>query len=178
MLKNTVCFPESRDIIIKARYTRHNSHGRIIQSRHNEAHACSHKCNLIKLTEQQAYQHIEAKKKLPPFCRQHFQMHFLKISLQFVPRIPNNDIPALIEIMAWCRPGNKPLSEPMMAILLTYICITRPWWVKFGWNYCLTTFAWIIYTDTLEKGVINKAIQLFISHFFNLSHSGQNEPFW
>ena len=32
--------------------------------------------------------------------------------------------------MAWRRPGNKPLSEPMMVILLTHICVTRPQWVK------------------------------------------------
>ena len=32
--------------------------------------------------------------------------------------------------MAWRRPANKPLSEPMMVISLTHICITRPQWVK------------------------------------------------
>ena len=33
--------------------------------------------------------------------------------------------------MAWRRPGDKPLSEPMMAsLLLTHICVTRPQWVK------------------------------------------------
>ena len=31
--------------------------------------------------------------------------------------------------MAWRRPGDKPLSEPMMASLLTHICVTQ--WVKF-----------------------------------------------
>ena len=30
-------------------------------------------------------------------------------------RGPINNIPALVQIMAWCRPGDKPLSEPMMA---------------------------------------------------------------
>ena len=29
-------------------------------------------------------------------------------------------------IMAWRRSGNKPLSETMMVILLTHICVTRP----------------------------------------------------
>ena len=28
------------------------------------------------------------------------------------------------------RPGNKPLSEPMMVSWLTHICVTRPQWVK------------------------------------------------
>ena len=32
--------------------------------------------------------------------------------------------------MAWRRPGDKPLSEPMMVSLLTHICVTRPQWVK------------------------------------------------
>ena len=32
--------------------------------------------------------------------------------------------------MAWRRPGDKPLSEPMMVILPTHICVTRPQWVK------------------------------------------------
>ena len=32
--------------------------------------------------------------------------------------------------MAWRRPGDKPLSEPMMARLLTHICVTRPQWVN------------------------------------------------
>ena len=37
-----------------------------------------------------------------------------KISLKFVPKGPINNIPALVEIMAWYRSGDKPLSEPMM----------------------------------------------------------------
>ena len=32
--------------------------------------------------------------------------------------------------MAWRRPGDKPLSEPMMVGVLTHICVTRPQWVK------------------------------------------------
>ena len=33
--------------------------------------------------------------------------------------------------MAWRRPGDKPLSEPMMVRLPTHICVTRPQWVNF-----------------------------------------------
>ena len=33
----------------------------------------------------------------------------------FVPKGPINNIPALIQIMAWCWPGNKQLSEPIIA---------------------------------------------------------------
>ena len=32
--------------------------------------------------------------------------------------------------MAWRRPGDKPLSEPMMVRLPTHICVTRPQWVN------------------------------------------------
>ena len=54
----------------------------------------------------------------------------LKISLKFVPQGPINNIPALVQIMAWRRPGDKSLSEPMMVRSLTHICVTRPQWVN------------------------------------------------
>ena len=41
----------------------------------------------------------------------------IKISLKFVPKGPINNIPALVQIMAWCRTGDKPLSGPMMTQL-------------------------------------------------------------
>ena len=40
------------------------------------------------------------------------------------------NIPALVETMAWRPTGDKPLSEPMIIILLTHVCITRPQWLK------------------------------------------------
>ena len=66
----------------------------------------------------------------------------IEISLKFVPRGPINNIPALVLIMAWRRPGDKPLSEPMMVSLLTHIRVTRPQWVNCNsarykyWNWC------------------------------------------
>ena len=54
----------------------------------------------------------------------------IKILLKFVPKGPINNIPALVQIMAWRRPGDKPLSEPMMVSLPTHICVTRPQWVN------------------------------------------------
>ena len=53
----------------------------------------------------------------------------IKISLKFVPNGPINNITALVQIMAWRRPGDKPLSEPMMVSLLTHLFVTRPQWV-------------------------------------------------
>ena len=58
----------------------------------------------------------------------------LKIPLKFVPKGPINNIPALVQIMAWCRPGDKPLSEPMLVFVPTHICVTRPQWVKRTWH--------------------------------------------
>ena len=36
--------------------------------------------------------------------------------------------------MAWRRPGDKPLSEPMVVSLPTHICIARPQLVN--WRSC------------------------------------------
>ena len=67
--------------------------------------------------------HIVVETKMPPFCRWHFKCIFLnqniwisiKISLKFVSRRSINKIPTLFQIMAWRRPGDKPLSETIMA---------------------------------------------------------------
>ena len=61
----------------------------------------------------------------------------IKISLEIVPKVRINNIPALVQMMAWYRPGDKLLSEPMVASLPTHICVTRPKWVKKYWNMLL-----------------------------------------
>ena len=50
----------------------------------------------------------------------------VKLSLVFVHKGTINNIQVLVQIMAWHWPGHKPLSEPMMVSLLTYICVTGP----------------------------------------------------
>ena len=57
-------------------------------------------------------------------------MILIKISLKFILKYLVNNIPALVEIMAWHLPGDKPLSQPMMVRLPTHICVIRPQWVK------------------------------------------------
>ena len=71
----------------------------------------------------------------------------ITISLKFVPKGPINNIPALVQIMAWRRPGDKPLSEPMLVGSLTHIYATRPQWVKYIVCLCeknthLSLFEW------------------------------------
>ena len=53
-----------------------------------------------------------------------------KNSLKFLPKGLINNIPALVLIMAWCRPGDNPLSESMLVRSLTQICVTRRQWVN------------------------------------------------
>ena len=52
----------------------------------------------------------------------------LKVSLKSVPKFWINNIPSLVQIMAWHWPCDKPLSEPMMVSLLMHICIAQ--WVN------------------------------------------------
>ena len=67
-----------------------------------------------------------------------FKMHFfnenlrilIHISLKFVSKSPINNIPSLVQIMAWRRIGDKPLFEPMMPSLAMHICVTLPQWVN------------------------------------------------
>ena len=54
----------------------------------------------------------------------------INISMKFVPRGQINNIPTLVQIMAWRRLGDKPLSEPVMVRLPTQVCVTRPQWVN------------------------------------------------
>ena len=56
-------------------------------------------------------------------CRQHFQIHFvnqnqhilIKSLLEFVCKGPNDNDPALVQIMAWHGTGDLQLSEAMIA---------------------------------------------------------------
>ena len=81
-----------------------------------------------------------------------------KIALKFVLKVPVNNIPSLVQIMAWRRPGDTPLSEPMMVSLLTHIGVTRLQWVnfwvcigmtqvlmltKYNWVHLQWTFVWV-----------------------------------
>ena len=83
----------------------------------------------------------------------------IKISLKFVPQGPIHNIPALVQIMAWCRPGGKPLSGPKMVRLpmhyaslsLNELIITMPhlmfqeclWLTVFHSNSVCPTVSWV-----------------------------------
>ena len=67
-----------------------------------------------------------------------FYMHFLdknvsiliNISLKSVPKGQIDNIPALVQIMAWRRLCANSLSDSMVVSLLTHICVTRSQWVN------------------------------------------------
>ena len=94
----------------------------------------------------------------------------IKISLKFVPRGPINNIPSLVQIMAWCRPGDKPLSEPMMVNSLMHICITLPQWVNWKQPYGPTV------TDVVVTPLLCHS--LHISPFIRTSYpqSSHSQP--
>ena len=72
----------------------------------------------------------------------------IKISLKFVPNDPISNIPALFQIMAWRRPGDKPLSESMMVNLLAHI--TRPQCVK-GCSITWAAYYWFGFTMEVKS---------------------------
>ena len=75
----------------------------------------------------------------------------IKISLKFVPKGLINNIPALVQIMAWRPPGDKPLSEPMLVSLPTHICITQPQWVNLIIIFHVSAVKWVTFNS---KGVV------------------------
>ena len=97
----------------------------------------------------------------------------IEIPLKFVPKVPINNIPSLVQIMAWRRPGDKPLSETMMVGLLTHICVTRPQWVNgFMWLFsyilreCFLIIVWLSY-ETF-KIVHHKPCSSILGHMKNI----------
>ena len=83
--------------------------------------------------------HIEAGTKWTQFRWRHFPFLFLEYKLLYfnsnVTEVfsegPSDNKSVLVQIVAWHRTCNKPLSEPMMAwFTYAYICIARPQWVN------------------------------------------------
>ena len=97
-----------------------------------------------------------------------------------------NSIPALVQIMAWCRPCDKPLSEPKMVSWPTHICVTRPQWVDISYSVkvfyldtnftrvcsCWSKCAWVNIASSNGLGSsdnkpinLNSMIQIVINDF-------------
>ena len=101
---------------------------------HTKANKLNTAVNLL-YSDQLTFNILRPRQNCPHFADDIFKCIFLnefsfKISLKFVPKVQNENIPTLFQIMTWHCPGNKPLSEPMTGNLLTHIFITRRQWVK------------------------------------------------
>ena len=98
----------------------------------------------------------------------------LKISLKFVPKVRINNIPALVQIMAWRRSGDKPLSEPMLDDLLAHICVTRPQWVKLWINFII--FPVPEWSESPENSSWN-GLYFFRPLYISISKDGSEKVF-
>ena len=77
----------------------------------------------------------------------------IEISLKFVPKGPIYNIPALVQIIAWHRPGNKPLSEPRIVRLPTHICV---FYIIFHGYQCFKkSFYWSKIFKMSDKNSLN-----------------------
>ena len=118
---------------------------------------------------------------LPPFSRRYFQMHFLEWKyvnfawdlLTLVPEVRINNISALVQIMAWCQPGDKPLPEPMMLVfwriyaslgLNELTCFPAILNIMFGcWNSYNHQFKYLMHCQLLDIWLIDDGC--FIVHW-------------
>ena len=90
---------------------------------------------------------------------------------------PINNMPALVQIMAWRRPGDKPLSEPKMVSLLTHICVTQPQWENHVRGISLIN-NWP--TDCVTELLVDSTDERFINRnvFSGIHYSDVKWPHW
>ena len=85
-----------------------------------------------------------------------------------------NNIQALVQIMAWRRPGDKSLSEPMMLSLLMHICVTPPQWVNTWGRDKMGNTLQLTFSNAISWMKIVTFWLKFV--FWNLSH-GSNKQY-
>ena len=96
----------------------------------------------------------------------------IKIPLKFVSKSPINTIPALVQIMAWRRPGNKPISEAMMVNLLRHIFVSRPQW----FNALMPEKNGCHFVDYIFKCIVIKWFFFLLKfHFSHHTTTNQNK---
>ena len=85
---------------------------------------------------------------------------------------PINNIPALVQIMAWRRSGDKAFSEPMMVNLPTHICVTRPQWVMENLSHDAMSDIGMVPWSLRDKSSYRKISRSLKSGFhYNVVHS-------
>ena len=75
-----------------------------------------------------------------------------EISLKFVCQFRIKYVLVLDQIIAWCCPSDKPLSDPMLVSLPTQIWVTRPQWINMQHAAKINlTWCFILYAFRLTK---------------------------
>ena len=105
----------------------------MVQTRNVYLHSSVYMCLPYACVPQCGFNTLKPRQNRRHFADDVFKCNFLnenvwiliKISLKLVLEGPINNIPAMVQIMAWRRTGDKPLSEPS-----THICVTRIQWVN------------------------------------------------
>ena len=129
-------------------------------------------------------------------------MKMYKIHLKFVPKSPINNIPALVQIMAWHRSSDEPLSQPIIVSVLTHLYVARPQWINHAtWHQrcgstlytvmacCLMAQSHYVHRQhaiswtNVDESSVNKMLRIFlaINHknvFSNYSYCIANEAFF
>ena len=97
------------------------------------------------------------------------------ISLKLFPRGQITIILALVQIMAWRRPGDKSLSEPMMICFTDTIMrhsASGSWWLSLGWimvwfsndrttTNCRASVTKIPFSKTTYQSIVKKFLPEF-----------------
>ena len=76
-----------------------------------------------------------------------------KIPLKFVNRGLININPALVQIMGYRWPGDKPFSEPTMVNVLTHKSVSRPQWVNLSAMLYLPFFHYIYVATCIHLSI-------------------------
>ena len=90
----------------------------------------------------------------------------VKISLKFVPKNPNSNNPALVQIMAWLRINDKPLSEPMLT-WFTDAYMRQGRWAKLNVStYPVIVIAsWLLLSGLYQSGIWLKYSKLKLNFY-------------
>ena len=94
--------------------------GHHIDGRTGDVEGCCHVDSLNTLRPRQNGRHFADDTFKRIFLNQNVR-NSIDISLKFVPKGRIHNITSLVQIMAWRRPGDKPLSKPMMVRLPMHI---------------------------------------------------------
>ena len=94
-------------------------------------------------------QHIETETKYLRFYTRHFQMHFIEWIVwisEFVPEVLVDNIPTMVPIMAWRRPGRRQTiiwTNYLLSIYIDHKLFSETY------EYNSHDYAWLSFNDIL-----------------------------